>query len=166
MNEQNTQITKNVDTVQEIFHGTEPINVKGSIPQTGFFAEFGFQKTSRIIPPPEEFVGYPTEVQMAFLENMKAQRVRADKEQEHRHISELKRIENEKISTTASFDIIKITAVLGFFVLLSTVIGSIFCAIFDHENVAITLASTAIVAICGAMIKLALIKDRDEGQEK
>ena len=48
----------------------------------------------------------------------------------------------------------KITAFLGFSVLLLAICGSVFCAYHGKESAAITLGSTAIIAICGAMVKL------------
>lgn len=156
------QTLQNEDALQEVLKGTEPHGLRAHYQQEMTPPPFlqgsqlmgFFQQTSRIIPPPEEFERYPQKVQDSFLECLNEQRNRANKEQEHRHICELKRIENEQKRSDASYNMMRITAVLGFTVLLFTISGSILCAYFGFEKTAITLGSSAVVAICGSIVKL------------
>lgn len=149
------------DLLQEISKGVEPHGIKMQYQQTPPFPFSSgsqvmgvFQQTSRVIPPPEEFERYPQKVQDAFLECLNEQRIRANKEQEHRHVCENIRIENEQKSSEASWKMGRLTAFLGFSVILFALSGSVFCAYLGKESTAITLGSTAIIAICGAMVKL------------
>lgn len=159
MNEQTSQQDK--DLLQEISKGVEPHGIKTQYHQTPPFSFSSgspvmgvFQQTSRIIPPPEEFERYPQKVQDAFLECLNEQRIRANKEQEHRHVCEKTKIENEQKNAEASWEMGHLTAFLGFSVILFALCGSAFCAYLGKESTAITLGSTAIIAICGAMVKL------------
>lgn len=157
----NEQTPQDKDPLQEVSYGVEPHGIKTQYQQAPSF-QFPagsqvmgvFQQTSRVIPPPEEFERYPQKVQDSFLECLNDQRVRANKEQEHRHVCESRKIENEQKNLEASWKIVKITAFLGFSVLLLAICGSVFCAYHGKESAAITLGSTAIIAICGAMVKL------------
>lgn len=80
----------------------------------------------------------------------------------HRHDCEIKKIENEQKNSEESWKVVKITAFLGFFVILLTICGSVFCAYHGKETAAVTLGSTAIIAVCGAMVKLIWGKNRND----
>ena len=121
------------------------------------------QQTNRLIPPPDELIKYPEEFQKAFLESLSAPHQRAAKEQEHRHHCENKKIELEEKMQIETDITLRIFALLGTFVLFSTIIGSVVCAYFGMEKAAIALASTAVISVCSAFFK---VKDKNTDKKE
>lgn len=106
------------------------------------------------IPPPDELVRYPQEFQDQFLQTLKDRQSMAEKEQQHRHQCEKTQLEYDQKNVQKAFGILKLSAFLGFIILLIVIGAAIFCANAGHEGVAITFATTTIAAIIGAAVKI------------
>lgn len=112
------------------------------------------QFRSSPIPPPDELVRYPQEFQNQFLQTLKDRQSMAEREQQHRHLCEKTQLEYDQKNVQKAFGILKLSAFLGFTVLLIVIGAAILCANTGHEGVAITFATTTIAAIIGAAVKI------------
>lgn len=136
----------------------EPLKMRETFTaeQTQFSAEYTAvsQFRSSPIPPPDELVRYPQEFQDQFLQTLKDRQSMAEREQQHRHQCEKTQLEYDQKNVQKAFGILKLSAFLGFIILLIVIGAAILCANAGHEGVAITFATTTIAAIIGAAVKI------------